>query len=384
MSANQRTDRPATWAVAVEDAQSIVAHERGLPVCQCLQQLGYTVSLVEDGDPAGLKADFLLFMENLADFGRYRTLLARATGPRPVTAVWMLETLPPPSLTPEADRIGCAAAAWQQRLGLQFPKRQLTTWQKRLTLRGLRQWLYKQISAVGYRRTLKLLQRLDPTMADTHWTQIRSSMVNWDCLRQTRREGWLDHCLVSTQQRQRFLEERGWSVPFVPLGCQEKTGRLLSLARDIDVLFLGYVRKDRRRHLLKTLETELSARGISLRVITGNCYGEDRIQLLNRTRILVMLHQYSWSPAWIRFGIAAQCGACVVSEPMPDTQPYQADIHYAPALAAQIPEVIQRLLRDEAERSRLVSAAAELGRTSLTLHHSVRQIAQIVTRSMNR
>ena len=209
-------------------------------------------------------------------------------------------------------------------------------------------------------------------------------MVNWDCLQRTRREGWLDHCLVSTQQRQRFLEERGWSAPFVPVGCQEKDGRLLSLERDIEVLFLGYVRKDRRRHLLKTLEADLAAHGLSLRVITGNCYGEERIQLLNRTRILVMLHQYRWSPAWIRFGFAAQCGACVVSEPMADTQPFQADIHYASAPAAQLPEVIERLLRDDVERSRLVSAAAELCRTTLTLHHSVRQIAEIVTRSMNR
>ena len=126
-----------------------------------------------------------------------------------------------------------------------------------------------------------------------------------------------------------------------------------------------------------------AARGISLRIVTGNCYGEERIQLLNRTRILVMLHQYRWSPAWIRFGFAAQCGACVVSEPMVDTQPFQADVHYAAAPAAQLPEVIQRLLRDDVERGRLVSAAEELCRTSLTLHHSVRQIAEIVTRSMN-
>jgi len=384
MSAHQPTDPKPTWAVAVEDLQSVVARERGLPVCQCLEQLGYPVSLVEDGDPAGLQADVLLLMENLADFGLYRTRLAQATGPRPVTAVWMLETLPPSSLTPLAEQTGSAAAAWQPRLGLQYPKRRISPWQNRLTLRGLRHWLYKQISAVGYRRTLRLLQHVDPTLADTHWTQIRSSMVNWDCLRRTRGEGWLDHCIVSTEQRQRFLQERGWSAPYVPLGFQEKDGHILSLDRDIDVLFLGYLRKDRRRHLLEVMEKDLSARGISLRVVTSNCYGEERVHLLNRTRILLMLHQYPWSPAWIRFGYANACGACVVSEPMPDTRPFQADLHYASAPAAQLPEVIERLLQDEAERSRLVSAAAELCKISLTLHHSVRQIAEIVTRSMPR
>jgi hypothetical protein len=48
-----------------------------------------------------------------------------------------------------------------------------------------------------------------------------------------------------------------------------------------------------------------------------------------------------------------------------------------------MPAAIERLLRDDAERNRLVRAASERCRTSLTLEHSIRQIAGLVAPSLN-
>lgn len=380
----EQTPNPANrtqkWAVADVRLDPATGGLLESAFCEHLRQLGHSAILVGDGDPAGLDADVLLFMNNLADFGIYRKMLANRKQ-KPVTAVWMRETLPPESTPAEAESLGLSAARWHYRLGLHYPKDRLTPLQKFLTLRNLRQWAYKQLSGVGYRRACRLITNADPLLSETHWALIRGAMQNWECLLRTRRQGWLEHCIVSTQQRQRFLQARGWQTPFVPVGSYARNGRQLGLQRDIDVAFLGYLRKDRRVRLLDQLERDLSARGINIKVITGNCFGEDRTRLLNRTKILLMLHQYPWSPAWDRFVLAAQCGTCVVSEPMPDDAPFQAGIHYAAAECSEMPALIKCLVHNEAERNQLVEAASRLCTENLTLHNSVRKIANIITGS---
>lgn len=378
---NKIANRAPTWAVADVRLEPAAGSLLESAFCEHLRQLGYPTSLVADGDPAGLEADILLFMNNLADFGIYRKWLAGGARRRPVTAVWMRETLPPESTPSEAESIGLAAARWHYRLGLLHPKDRLTPVQKLLTLRNLRHWLYKQLSGMGYRKACRLIANADPRLAETQWALIRGAMQNWECLYRIRQEGWLDHCIVSTQQRQRFLGERGWQAHFVPVGSYPRNGRPLGLPRDIDVVFLGYLRKDRRVRLLEQLKRDLSARGISIELITANCFGEDRTQLLNRTKILLMLHQYPWSPAWDRFVLAAQCGACVVSEPMGDDAPFRAGVHYATAGCDRMPALIEHLVRNDVERNQLVEAAAKLCTGVLTLHNSVRKIAGIITGS---
>ena len=367
--------------MAVGDRNAAPARERGPAVVEELRRLGHKVIYVEDGDPAGLQADILLLLENLADFGLYCSQLAGATKRRPVTAVWMLETLPPESLSERAEAIGLASSQWYYRLGLQRPKRGLTALQKLVSLRNARQWLYKQLSGAGHQRACRLMLAEDPRLADTHWSQVGGALQNWERLRRARMEGWLDHCIVSTQQRQRFLHKRGWPVPFVPVGSQAGESCRRDGPRDLDVVFLGYLRRDRRVNLLGKLKQELAGRQIGLEVVTNHCFGETRTRLLSRTRILLMLHQYSWSPAWIRFVQAGMSGACVVSEPMVDDQPFQPGVHYAAAPCDALPELIERLLGDASERERLAAAAFKLCTTSLTMHHSVRQLVELILRS---
>lgn len=381
MSNSWKTTSQPLWAVAVDRKTTATTQDRGQFVFISLKEMGCSAILVEDGDEAGMNADILLFMENLADFGVYRSKLAKRSGRRPITAVWMLETLPPSSLTVAAERTGFTAAAWHYQLGLLFPKSRLTSFQKLLTLRNLRQWLFKQLSGIGYRRAFRQMLQDDPSLEGTLWMQVRGALHNWECLQRSRREGWLDHCIVSTQQRQRFLEEREWTAPFVPMGYSLDNGRLLHLERDLDVVFIGYLRNDRRKPLLKRLHKDLEMRRIRMEIVTGNCFGEDRTQMLNRAKIVVMLHQYSWSPAWIRFIYASTCGACVVSEPMADNQPFQPRLHYAAATVPDMPELIETLLADDTERTRLANAARELCSRSLTLRRSVQQIRDVVTGS---
>jgi len=377
------TNKPSSrlWAVAVDRESTATTRDRGRHVCHCLQDMGSRVILVEDGDEAGLEADVLLFMENLADFGKYRFKMSRPRGKRPITAVWMLETLPPSSLPATAERSGKTAAAWHYRLGLRLPKSRLSRLERLVSLRSPRQWLYIRLSGIGFRTAFRDMAINEPGLKDNHWKQARAALQNWDCLQRTREEGWLDHIIVSTRQRQQFLEGRGWTAPFVPVGAHPDHGRLLDIDRDLDVVFIGYLRNDRRRRLLAQLKTDLDARGIHLEIVTGNCFGEERTRLLNRTKLVVMFHQYTWSPAWIRFIYASVCGACVISEPMADDQPFREGIHYAASSASAMPETIEGLLKNDSERTRLAQAARELCQSSLTLQRSVEEITEIVNRT---
>jgi hypothetical protein len=137
MSDSRVDDRPVRWAVAVEDLGSLVSRRRATAVVELLRELSGPANLVEDGDPAGLEVDALLLMDNVIGFGRYRAALARRKSRRPVTAVWMLETLPPESLSSEAEAVGLSASAWSQRLGLLTPKQAAKPWRRALTARNL-------------------------------------------------------------------------------------------------------------------------------------------------------------------------------------------------------------------------------------------------------
>lgn len=369
------------WAVAVDRRDSPNCRERGARVVELLRAQGVSANLVEDGEPEGVEAEVLLFMENLADFTRYPAMLQSSARPRPFTAVWMLETLPPCGMSAGAEEEGLRAADWQRRLGLRSGGERADGggW-ARLPLR-LRRALYRVISHAAQRRVRARLVGEGVVQKDDGWKQVRGAFENWQVLQGALSRGWLDHCLVSTGQRRRFLQERQWAADYVPVGWHPGLGQLQHLQRDVEVLFLGYLRNDRRRTLLNELRRRLAARGVHLRVVAGNCHGEARAHLLNRTRIMLMLHQYSWSPAWVRFHLAASGGACVVSEPIADREPFAAGEHYCACPVEEMPDAIVALLRDEPRRASLAEAAHRLCTTRLTMENSVRTLAQAVERA---
>jgi len=367
------------WAVAIQSRGLPFELELGQAICRELSALGRSAKLVEDGENQGLMADVLLLVLNLANFGAYGQALRARRHRRPEVIAWLMDPLPPPSLSAEAERIGLAAARWQDRLRIRQPRRHIPAARRVVTLHKFRQWLYKQVSRPGFRRTAQLLQRGTPELADLDWRQMRGVLHHWECLRRARAEGWLDHCVVSTLQRQRFLETRDWPATFVPVGAYAELGRRLDGARDLDVLFLGSTHRNRRVALLQPLQAELGRRGVSIMQVGGACFGEERTRLLNRARILVNFHNFSWNPAWMRFVMASLCGAVVVSEPTIDDRPFRAGEHYIAATPAAMPDVICRLLEREPERRAIAAAAHELCKTSLTMHRSVTQICALIT-----
>jgi len=361
------------WAVAIRTRTSPLERELGEAVCGCLEKLGCRARLVEDGDPAGLKGEVLLLLINLDNFTAYCRQLRTAGAARPVVILWQMDPLLPEGMPPQAEAIGLKAARWKDRFRLYQSTTAMSRWEKLRTAVRLREWACKQFSAPGYRKAARLIQR-SGVAGDFDWPQVRGAMGSWARIRDAHREGWVDHFVVSTDQRRRFLASRSIPSSFVPVGAYAELGRDLGRPRDIPVGFLGNIKYGRRAVLLEQLGRRLEEKGVSMARVLGNCHGEQRCEWLNRTRILVNLNNIAWNPAWIRFLLAARCGTLVVSEPMDDEHPMRPGVHYVAATPDQMPEVILQLLEDTATVSRITRAAAELCRTELTLLRALEKV----------
>jgi len=364
----------ARWAIAIKSKTDPWEMELPAAICSCFNQLGYPASLVRDGDPEGLNADALLFLVTLNDYPLYCRELKQCGEQRPMTAFWQIDPLPPDDTPPEAEAAGLRASRWRKRFGLDRSD-DIPRWKKLLTLYRMRIRAYQQISAPGFRKASRLIKR--HRGGDFTWKHIRGILENWQSVLDSHNEGWMDHLVASTDQRRHFFMNRGMAAHFIPVGAHEFMGRDLNIQRDILVGFLGSIRKGRRASILENLGDRLKERNISLIPVERGLHGEQRCEWLYRTRILVNLYNYSWSSAWIRFLMAARCGALVVSEPMNDRHPMTAGVHYVTATLNKMPDVIPGLLEEPETIERITSAAATLCQNELTLLNAVKKLSRL-------
>ena len=190
--------------------------------------------------------------------------------------------------------------------------------------------------------------------------QTRCLMAYWHA-------GLIDHCLVSLVPRQQFLERFDIPSQFVPFGYVPQFGRWLGeQPRDIDVLFLGRL-SSRRRIQIRRLGKTLRAAGFNFKVVTRDCYGDERTQLLNRTKILLNIHKFPWEFPGIRLLMGMSCRTLVVSEPAPDTQPYQDGVHLVLSPAAQLGETLIRYLQSPSHREEITQRAYQFATGEMAL-----------------
>jgi hypothetical protein len=362
------------WAIAIRSKTTPRELELPTAICSCVQQLGYAASLVKDGDPAGLETDVLLLLITLGDYPMYCQKLKNCGAQRPVTILWQIDPLPPDDSPPEADYAGLQACRWRDFFRVHHPN-SMPRWKKLCTLYRLRVSCYQKFSAFGFRKACRIIEHHRGYYVD--WKQIRGVMENWQDTRDSHNEGWMDHFVVSTNQRRLFLVKRGITAHFIPVGAHEYMGRDLELKRDIPVGFLGSIKMGRRAVILESLDNRLKEKGITLVKVENGLYGERRCEWLNRTRVLINLYNYSWNSAWTRFLMAASCRTLVVSEPMNDEHPMVAGVHYVAATLDEMPEVICKLLDDPDKIDRITSAAAILCQNELALLHSVEKISRL-------
>lgn len=204
---------------------------------------------------------------------------------------------------------------------------------------------------------------------------------NVQALRRVLRERLVDVVVVSTYERKLYLAEQGLDVPFVPLGYDPVThGSDRKRARDIDVLFLGALDVPRRRSLLRRLKDD----GVSVRALgdwsDARLWGEDRSELLNRTKILLNLPRHPGMLSGGRMVLGMANKALILAEPIFEPRPYVPGEHYVSAAPDEMADVIRRYLDDEPAREAITDSAYAFVTTELTMRHSLSRIVELAVK----
>jgi hypothetical protein len=316
--------------LAITLCRRTIPANRGEPnyVACLLEEAGHRVTQVTD-EWLDLRAADLLWLAGNANWYPKicRQLMATPKAERPPVLIWHNEPLPPP-----------------QAAGLPRPRLHL-------------------------REIAKILLR------DARATDVYSNIFR---LRQLARHGLPDLLIVSTRGRQEFLHEQGIRSVTVPLGYSADRGHDMGRARDIDVLFLGTLDVPRRRRFIRRLRRT----GIDVLAMgswfDASTWGDNRTELLNRTKILLNFGRYPGELSGLRLILGMANKALVISEPIYHPSPYVPGEHYVSATVEEMPQVIRYYLAHEEERQRIVDAGHRLVTEEVTLRHSVSRIQDLI------
>ena len=328
------------WTNEDEIAKSIL-HE--------LKHIGYQVIRCHPGGELPLDADFIF---TYAPYGRWRhipeMLAQQPVGRRPLLVHWNTEGLPNP------------------RVPLML--------QKSLSLirSGQDSWLSRRV-AERPSLFMKLLQ------ACTAGRILRFRYLG-DYL-------YLAHANIPfllvdiSALYQKRLDDLGVPAVQMPFGSSELWFEALKLKRDIDVLWMGSRATIRRSYHLTRIQNRLARQNIRLKVVDDKAepfvFGQERIKLLNRTKIVLNLARTAYDDNTLRLFLAMPNKALVISEPLfAHGSGLVPGEHYVEAPLGQIPETVRHYLNHAAERRAIVARAYAKTTHELSMRRTVGAIME--------
>jgi hypothetical protein len=348
--------------------------ELGAMLAEAFAGLGWQATVHHCADRRLLDSDLLVLAGLCGGLDGVGEVSCQRRDRRAVTALWQLEPLPPAELSPEGERIGLRAAAfdWERlpraaqtalRCGAPVGRRLF-----RLARRGL---------ALGYSRRV-VREPNHQGWRDYYVSHYLQTMSEWRWLKLAHARGWVDHCFASNQTRVRFLRSRGVSAHMVPLGYHRGWGTDLHLERNIDVLYLGYIDRRPRGVKVRRLQESLAERGCALTLAAG-VQGAVREELLNRARIVLSLLRMPHDLAGMRVLMGLACGALVISESCDGTGAFLPGKHFVMAGTEQLPETILHYLAHGDERRKIAGQGHRFVTQELTLTDALTKMLEHVT-----
>jgi hypothetical protein len=109
-------------------------------------------------------------------------------------------------------------------------------------------------------------------------------------------------------------------------------------------------------------------------LVDGGLYGQEREDLLGRTRVVLDVHRVPGNFNGLRFMFAAAAGAVLVSEPCDDPRPLIPGKHYVEAPVEGLAAAIRDTLADEPRRRQIVEAGQELLRGELAMSRTLERV----------
>ncbi|WP_417248342.1 hypothetical protein [Celeribacter sp.] len=337
--------------VAVVARESSVVESLSQNVAQGLGSHGFNVSTCRDGDPALLKSDIVLVLGSVGSMRRTVSLLERNPNPRRIVVMWVFEPLPARFMSKARIRLASHLSPVQTGKAWTKPVLHLLT-------RPLDYVLHLPYRDIVSARMFRFL-------VDT-----------FAMLDRGQRKGWLNHVVTSTEEKRLYLESHGISAQFLPVGQQPFFGKDMQMPRDIDVLFIGSLKSKRRRRELDQLRSRLAAYGLKTHIPDGPVWGEARAELVNRTKVLLHIHNFEWDTPWMRWNLAAANGAAVASQPLSVPYPMRPGIDYLSAPAEDLAAAIRNLVQDETRCQQMVRTCQATISEHMTAARSIALLAQ--------
>lgn len=297
-----------------------------------------------------MDTDILILFGRCSDFTRTARLLCSNLTRRPGTVLWHTEPLPPQIIPERAftTALMLSLCDWGR---LPRPLSALVRFAPGHNA-------VRDLARFALSKRLKRLTGWDTVEAwrNVHSRQWFHAVEHYVWLRQWHSHRWCDLVATGTRSRCEVLERLGIHCEYAPVGYHPAWGRDLVVERDIDVLFLGRVKRTSRQSLLHRIEAELRQRGVTLTVVDRDCYGMDRTQLVSRTRIALDLVKDPWDMPTQRLLISMACGALVISNWGADPFPFGEE-HLVRADPDSIAATISYYLRHESERRSVAETA---------------------------
>lgn len=334
-----------------------------------VQELGGDVFLARDGDRTILEADVTILFGRCAAFGDSARLLNAHSSCRPATILWHVELLPPDVIPAYAEE----AARKLVRCGVgKLPK----------PLRSLIRCVPSHSSLVNLLRRIRCAQLARRCGWDRRFPDDRVHAREWHhavenalWLKQWYSDTWCDCLAVSTMPRRRLLTEMGIPCEYAPLGYHPLWGTDRGENRDLDVVFLGHVKRTGRERLVSRIARRLAEAGTKFVVVDRDCYGEERTKLLNRAKISLDLVKSTWEMPMMRLLVSMGCGALIVSNCSVDPYPFR-DEHLVRVDSDSLAAAILEHLHDEPARRQMAEAAYHHLTTELAWYPVVSRILQ--------
>ena len=234
--------------------------------------------------------------------------------------------------------------------------------------------------AWGTARAADLRRGIDPLLQGRFVSRrLRLLAGRLRCIGEMRwlqRRHLLELVAVFTGRHRQLFETWHLPVSVVPMGHHPRFGTLLAslldAQRDVDVTFLGSTRDKRRRQIVSGLQAQFARLGITFALRDGSpehgyVFGQERVRLLNRTKIMLNLMRQPWDDPVFRLLLAAPNGAMVLSEPVLDPGPFEPGRHFAEAPLGEMASAVQHFLEAGEERAAIAGQAHDYVTGQLTM-----------------
>jgi len=340
----------------------------GRMLTDVFSQMGCHVDLVDDGAAQALQADILLLAGNCSYFVRFPKLLSLHSETRPKTILWQLDPLAPLGMSRRAEKTGLKLAVLNRKnlpVCLKWLIKAAVPRHRKLE-KLIREFLARKFKEEMKSANSQEYDDLDAedlcfVMAQHRWLKKQYSRL------------WCDFVFASTPSRCWLLNNIGIPAQYVPVGYHKQWGEKLGTSRDIDVLFIGYLRKKPRLKALKIVRDALTPKGYNIAIAPSGCYGAERTRLLNRARIVLDIIRIPWEMPVMRLLMSIGCGAMVVTNWCGQPTPFSKE-HLVQAETDRLAEVIEYYLKNEDERLAVTKTAYRFVAEKLTLQNSILQI----------